>query len=104
MKKKSVVITCILIVIVLVVGLFFINNRYLNVSKNQTTSLAVYVYNTTKSDYDASSSLPKGNYVLNTTTSKCVNGGTIGNYNSTNGSISMSIHSSDFCTLYFDLG
>ena len=107
-NKKNIIILAILIV--LITGIFLVNNIYQNkaeVSKTKRkklNNLAIMIKEDSATDYTKSSSkdIPKGDYVLNRDKSYCKNNGVIGDYDSSLGKVSFSFIGSDSCFLYFD--
>lgn len=65
--------------------------------------VAIMVYDDSLKNYVKSSEIPKGSYTLNEEKSKCIAGGQISNYDSTNGTIMYSLESNDQCYIYFDV-
>ena len=107
-NKKTIIILASLIV--LIGGIFLVNNIYQNKNKVNKTkrkrqnNLAIMIKENGATDYTKSNSkdIPKGDYVLNRDKSYCKNNGKIGNYDSTLGKVSFSFIGSDSCYLYFD--
>ena len=109
MKNKKVVIF-LASLIVLIGGIFLVNNIYQNKNKINKTkrkrqnNIAIMIKEDGATDYTRASSkdIPKGNYTLNYEKSYCKNNGVIGDYDSTLGKVSFSFIGTDDCYLYFD--
>ena len=107
-NKKTIIILATLIV--LIGGIFLVNNIYQNKNKVNKTkrkklnNLAIMIKEDGATDYTKSNSkdIPKGNYVLNRDKSYCKNNGKIGNYDSSLGKVSFLFIGTDSCYLYFD--
>ena len=110
MKNKTVIIF-LTSLIVLIGGIFLVNNIYQNKNKINKTkrkrqnNLAIMIKEDGATDYTKSSSkdIPKGNYTLNYEKSYCKNNGVIGDYDSALGKVSFSFIGTDSCFLYFDV-
>ena len=107
-NKKTIIILTTLIV--LIGGIFLVNNIYQNKNKVNKTkrkrqnNLAIMIKENGATDYTKSNSkdIPKGDYVLNRDKSYCKNNGVIGDYDSSLGKVSFSFIGTDSCYLYFD--
>ena len=109
-NKKTIIILAILIV--LIGGVFLVNNIYQNKNKAEVSktkrkkqnNLAIMIKEDGADDYIKSSSkdIPKGDYTLNYEKSYCKNNGVIGDYDSSLGKVSFSFVGTDSCFLYFD--
>ena len=109
MKNKKIIII-LATLIVLIGGVFLVNNIYQNrnkinkTKKRKQNNLAIMIKEDGATGYTKSSSkdIPKGNYTLNYEKSYCKNNGVIGDYDSTLGKVSFSFIGTDSCYLYFD--
>ena len=109
MKKKKTIIFLITLVL-LIGGIFLVNNIYQNKNKLNKTkrkrqnNLAIMIKEENASDYAKSSSndIPIGNYILNEDKTHCENNGKILSYDNTTGKVKFSFVGSDRCYLYFD--
>ncbi|MGN1379311.1 MAG: hypothetical protein ACI4XR_02810 [Bacilli bacterium] len=105
MKKNIFLSIIILLIIGCLITIFNFKKNYY-VSKNQiienNKGYAIYVKESGSSSYTMQSSIPKGKYSLNIEKTICENGGTVSNYDSTNGTVLFTTLGSDRCTLYFD--
>lgn len=105
MKKNIFLSIIILLIIGCLITIFNFKKNYY-VSKNQiienNKGYAIYVKENGSSSYTMQSAIPKGKYSLNIEKTICENGGTVSNYDSTNGTILFTTLGSDRCTLYFD--
>ena len=107
-NKKTIIILTTLII--LIGGIFLVNNIYQNKNKVNKTkkrkqnNLAIMIKEDGATDYTKSNSkdIPKGDYVLNRDKSYCKNNGKIGNYDSSLGKVSFLFIGTDSCYLYFD--
>ena len=109
-NKKTIIILAILIV--LIGGIFLVNNIYQNKNKAEVSktkrkkqnNLAIMIKEDGATDYTKSNSkdIPKGDYTLNYEKSYCKNNGVIGDYDSSLGKVSFSFVGTDSCFLYFD--
>ena len=102
MKKKIVIIFIILLIISVIVLTTVIGNNKISI-KVSNKDIAVYVYSDTDEEYIKVNDIPSGEYTLNTTLSNCLYGSTIESYNSTSGTITTNMTTSDKCTFYFDI-
>ena len=64
--------------------------------------IEIYVKGNGQSTYTAQSSIPTGQYILNTSKTFCENGGTVSNYDNNAGTVLFTTLGSDVCSLYFD--
>ena len=109
MKNKKIIII-LASLIVLIGGIFLVNNIYQNKNKITNTkrkkqnNLAIMIKEDGATDYTKSNSkdIPKGDYVLNYEKSYCKNNGLIGDYDNSLGKVSFSFIGTDSCFLYFD--
>ena len=109
MKNKKIIIILVTL-IVLIGGIFLVNNIYQNknkITKNKKrkqNNLAIMIKEEGATDYTKSSSkdIPKGDYVLNEEKTHCENNGKILSYDNTTGKVKFSFLGSDRCYLYFD--
>ena len=106
-KKLIIILTSL---IVLIGGIFLVNNIYQNkntlnkTKRKRQNNLAIMIKEEGASNYIklTSKDIPKGNYILNRDKSYCKNNGVIGDYDSTLGKVSFSFVGTDSCFLYFD--
>ncbi len=68
---------------------------------NFSGSLAIMVDSTGSGSYVQQASIPTGKFTLNTTMSRCESGASIGAYNNTAGTVTISTLGQDRCYLYF---
>ena len=107
MKNKKIIIILSSLV-VLITGIFLVNNIYQNknkINKNKKrkqNNLAIMIKEDGADNYSSSSSIPIGDYVLNEDKTICENGGKVISYNNSTGQIGFSFLGSDRCSLYFD--
>ncbi|MDD5864962.1 MAG: hypothetical protein PUD07_00500 [bacterium] len=105
MKKNKLLCCIILLIIVCLITIFLFKKNYY-VSKNEiiekNKGYAIYVKESGSNNYTMQNSIPKGNYSLNLEKTICENGGTVSNYDKTNGTVLFTTLGSDKCTLYFD--
>ena len=107
MKNKKIIIILSSLV-VLITGIFLVNNIYQNknkINKNKKrkqNNLAIMIKEDGADNYSSSSSIPIGDYVLNEDKTICENGGKVVSYNNSTGQIGFSFLGSDRCSLYFD--
>ena len=107
MKNKKIIIILSSLV-VLITGVFLVNNIYQNKNKINKTkrkkqnNLAIMIKEDGADNYSSSSSIPIGDYVLNEDKTICENGGKVISYNNSTGQIGFSFLGSDRCSLYFD--
>ena len=107
MKNKKIIIILSSLV-VLITGIFLVNNIYQNKNKINKTkrkkqnNLAIMIKEDGADNYSSSNSIPIGDYVLNEGKTICENGGKVISYNNSTGQIGFSFLGSDRCSLYFD--
>lgn len=65
--------------------------------------LNYYIYNTSTGKYEKSSSVPIGDYRINTNKTTCQNGGTVKSYDNIAGSLEMDLMDNDVCDIYFSI-
>ena len=105
MKNKKIII--LISLIVLIGGIFLVNNIYQNQNKLNKTkrkkqnSLAIIIKDENGVE-TTSKDIPKGLYELNYEKSYCKNNGKILNYDNILGKVSFSFIGTDSCYLYFD--
>ncbi len=107
-KKKTIIF--LMTLVLLIGGIYFVNNIYQNKNKINKTkrrkqnNLAIMIKEENASDYTKSSSndIPIGNYILNEDKTHCENNGKILSYDNTTGKVKFSFVGSDRCYLYFD--
>ena len=107
MKTKKITII-LATLIVLIGGVFSVNNIYQNrnkinkTKKRKQNNLAIMIKEDGADNYSSSSSIPIGDYVLNEEKTICENGGKVVSYDNSTGQIGFSFLGSDRCSLYFD--
>ena len=107
MKNKKITII-LATLIVLIGGVFSVNNLYQNrnkinkTKKRKQNNLAIMIKEDGADNYSSSSSIPIGDYVLNEEKTICENGGKVVSYDNSTGQIGFSFLGSDRCSLYFD--
>lgn len=107
MRKIKLIVIGILFCFGILVSIKICNNNQkivINSSKSDLDVMAIMIKGSGSNTYKSSSSsaVPKGSYLLNYEKTYCENGGSVLNYNSSTGKISISTLGADKCYLYFD--
>ena len=102
MKKKILILILTILISTLVVFLFSYDKKTYSFSLNQKDSISIMVFDDTSNDYVSESSIPLGNYTLNTTLSYCDGSSFIDSYDNSLGKVVTYLNGADGCYLYFD--
>ncbi len=107
MRKIRLIVIGILFCFGILVSIKICNNNQkivIDSSKSDLDVMAIMIKEGGSNTYKSSSSsaVPKGSYLLNYEKTYCENGGSVLNYNSSTGKISISTLGADKCYLYFD--
>lgn len=105
MKKRIILLVC-GVMIFTAIFLYLEQIKSFKIKENnlntESQSLAIMVKLDGATSYTKSTSIPAGDYNLNSEKTTCENGGVISDYNNSTGKIKMSLVGADKCYLYFD--
>lgn len=105
MKKRIILLVC-GVMIFTAIFLYLEQIKRFKIKENnfntESQSLAIMVKLDGATSYTKSTSIPVGDYNLNSEKTTCENGGVISDYNNSTGKIKMSLVGADKCYLYFD--